>query len=52
MIPGIMYARKLLVRPSIDIFIYHGTRPALKYIVITKNLYQNLRPHISCLVTR
>ena len=29
-----------------------GMVPALKYIVITRNLYQNFLPHISFLVTR
>ena len=33
-------------------FIYHGMRPALKYIVTTRKRYQKERFHIFCLVTR
>ena len=35
-----------------DMFRNHGIIPALKYIVMTMNLYQTDRPHISCRVTR
>ena len=51
-IPGMMYAQNVLVRPNICIFKNHGIRPAWKYMVITRNLYQNFLPHISSLVTR
>ncbi len=50
--PGMIYAQKLLVSPSMDIFKYHGIRPALKYIVTTRHLYQIFLHHISCFVTR
>ena len=33
-------------------FRYTGMIPALKYIVITRNLYHSFLCHISCLVTR
>ena len=35
-----------------SMFIYQGTRPALKYMVTTKKRYQKERFHIFCLVTR
>ncbi len=47
-----MYAAKVSVRPSVDIFRYHGISPALKYMVITRKRYQNCLCHISFLVTR
>ena len=50
--PGMIYAMKLLVSPSMDIFKYQGIVPALKYMVITKKRYQNFLCHICCLVTR
>ena len=50
--PGMMYARKFPVRPSISMLVYQGIRPALKYIVTTSARYQKDRRHIFCLVTR
>ena len=35
-----------------SMFIYQGTKPALKYMVTTKKRYQKERFHIFCLVTR
>ena len=50
--PGITYTQKLSRNPSIRRFMYHGIRPAEKYIVIMISRYQSFRSHISCFVQR
>ena len=49
MIVGITYTQNVFVKFKFFIVINIGIRPALKYIVITTNRYQNFRFHIlSC----